>query len=155
MNEAVDYRVCHIAYAGLERKQVFRKSSMFYFILQEINQIVANIRVVTDSAVASMAQVGQRTSQGEQHLSDTASSLNEILHASAEVDQMMRSIASTNTQQSAAARELSERMLNISHRIEASTQEIAQAGGLIRDLSLKAEEMGTLVRHFDTEHCAA
>ncbi len=121
----------------------------------EINQIVANIRVVTDSAVASMAQVGQRTSQGEQHLSDTASSLNEILHASAEVDQMMRSIASTNTQQSAAARELSERMLNISHRIEASTQEIAQAGGLIRDLSLKAEEMGTLVRHFDTEHCAA
>lgn len=116
----------------------------------EINQLVAHVRAVTDSAVASMAQVGKQTSQGEQYLSDTAHSLDEILQASAEVDHMMRSIASTNTQQSAAARELAERMQTISSRIEASTREIAAAGGLIHDLSLKADEMGSLVRHFDT-----
>ena len=59
---------------------------------------------------------------------------------------MMRSIASTNTQQSAAARELAERMQTISGRIEASTREIASAGDLIHDLSVKADEMGNLVR---------
>ena len=110
---------------------------------------------MTDSAVASMSQVGERTTQGEQHLSDTAHSLDEILHASAEVDHMMRSIASTNTQQSAAARELAERMQTISGRIEASTREIASAGDLIHDLSVKADEMGNLVRHFATDAHAA
>jgi aerotaxis receptor len=121
----------------------------------EINQLVARVRAVTDSAVASMSQVGERTTQGEQHLSDTAHSLDEILHASAEVDHMMRSIASTNTQQSAAARELAERMQTISGRIEASTREIASAGDLIHDLSVKADEMGNLVRHFATDAHAA
>jgi aerotaxis receptor len=46
-------------------------------------------------------------------------------------------------------------MQTISGRIEASTREIASAGDLIHDLSVKADEMGNLVRHFATDAHAA
>ncbi|MFO1234015.1 MAG: hypothetical protein U1E47_02680 [Rivihabitans pingtungensis] len=62
----------------------------------EINQIVANIRTVTDSAVNSMHKVSDSSAQSELHLADTAASLNDILQASQSVEQMMRSIAVTN-----------------------------------------------------------
>ena len=38
----MNYSVCYVAYAGLQGQQVFRQSSVFYFILQEVNQVVAH-----------------------------------------------------------------------------------------------------------------
>ena len=116
----------------------------------EINQIVANIRTVTDSAVNSMHKVSDSSAQSELHLADTAASLNDILQASQSVEQMMRSIADTNVQQSATAHDLAERTVGISTRIEASTQEIGQAGRLIAELAGKAEDLQTMIRRFDT-----
>ncbi|AQR65337.1 hypothetical protein BXU06_09930 [Aquaspirillum sp. LM1] len=116
----------------------------------EINQIVASIRVVTDSAVANMRKVGDSSEQSEIHLADTARSLDDILQASRAVEQMMRGIADTNVQQSATAHDLAERTINISTRIEASTQEIAQAGTLIAELATKADQVQEMVRRFDT-----
>ncbi|MCK6438138.1 methyl-accepting chemotaxis protein [Rivihabitans pingtungensis] len=116
----------------------------------EINQIVANIRVVTDSAVANMRKVSDSSEQSERHLADTANSLNDILQASQSVEQMMRSIADTNVQQSATAHELAERTVGISTRIESSTQEIGQAGRLIAELAGKAEDLQAMIRRFDT-----
>ncbi|HNX71959.1 methyl-accepting chemotaxis protein, partial [Rivihabitans pingtungensis] len=116
----------------------------------EINQIVANIRVVTDSAVDNMRKVSDSSEQSERHLADTANSLNDILQASQSVEQMMRSIADTNVQQSATAHELAERTVGISTRIESSTQEIGQAGRLIAELAGKAEDLQAMIRRFDT-----
>ena len=116
----------------------------------EINQIVASIRMVTDSAVANMRKVGESSEQSEIHLADTARSLDDILQASRAVEQMMRGIADTNVQQSATAHDLAERTINISTRIEASTQEIAQAGTLIAELANKADQVQGMVRRFDT-----
>lgn len=116
----------------------------------EINQIVASIRTVTDSAVGAMHQVSDSSVQSERHLADTAASLNDILQASQSVEQMMRSIADTNVQQSSTAHDLAERTVGISTRIEASTQEIGQAGRLIAELAGKAEDLQTMIRRFDT-----
>ena len=116
----------------------------------EINQIVASIRMVTDSAVANMRKVGESSEQSEIHLADTARSLDDILQASRAMEQMMRGIADTNVQQSATAHDLAERTINISTRIEASTQEIAQAGTLIAELANKADQVQGMVRRFDT-----
>jgi aerotaxis receptor len=66
------------------------------------------------------------------------------------VEQMMRSIADTNVQQSSTAHDLAERTVGISTRIEASTQEIGQAGRLIAELAGKAEDLQTMIRRFDT-----
>ena len=38
----MDNSVCYVAYTGLQWEQVFRQSSMFYFVLQEVNQVVAH-----------------------------------------------------------------------------------------------------------------
>jgi aerotaxis receptor len=66
------------------------------------------------------------------------------------VEQMMRSIADTNVQQSSTAHDLAERTVGISTRIEASTQEIGQAERLIAELAGKAEDLQTMIRRFDT-----
>ncbi len=116
----------------------------------EINQIVASIRTVTDSAVGAMHQVSDSSAQSERHLADTAASLNDILQASQSVEQMMRSIADTNVQQSSTAHDLAERTVGISTRIESSTQEIGQAGRLIAELAGKAEDLQAMIRRFDT-----
>ena len=68
MDKAVDYRVCHIAYAGLERKQVFRKSSLFYFILQKINQIVAHFFSVVIKRSQGAGNIGQITGNNSNNL---------------------------------------------------------------------------------------
>ena len=115
----------------------------------EINQIVASVRDVTDSAVANMMHVSQSSSQSEAHLAATSNSLSEILEASQAVGLMMCNIAEANVQQSAAAHDLAERTVNISARIEASTQEITQVGGLIADLAEKADELDKLLKQFD------
>jgi len=43
INKAVDDGVGHVAYAGLQREQVFRKSAVFHFVLQEGNEVVAHL----------------------------------------------------------------------------------------------------------------
>lgn len=115
----------------------------------EINQIVASVRDVTDSAVANMMHVSQSSSQSEAHLAATSNSLSEILEASQAVGLMMWNIAEANVQQSAAAHDLAERTVNISARIEASTQEITQVGVLIAELAETADELDKLLKQFD------
>ena len=119
----------------------------------EINQIVASVRDVTDSAVANMMHVSQSSSQSEAHLAATSNSLSEILEASQAVGLMMWNIAEANVQQSAAAHDLAERTVNISARIEASTQEITQVGVLIAELAETADELDKLLKQFDIGEC--
>ena len=68
MNKAVDYRVCHIAYAGLERKQIFRKSSLFYFILQELNQVISHPFSVVIKRSQGAGNIGQITGNNSNNL---------------------------------------------------------------------------------------
>ncbi|MCG9055331.1 methyl-accepting chemotaxis protein [Laribacter hongkongensis] len=117
----------------------------------EINDIVGQITNVTDHAVSAMQAVGERSTQGEIHLAETAASLSNIVDASQTINDRMRDIAETNQQQSGAAQDLAQRMVAISARIEDATREIEAAGRLVNDLFRQAHAMNEVVSHFDND----
>ncbi|AQR65252.1 hypothetical protein BXU06_09450 [Aquaspirillum sp. LM1] len=115
----------------------------------EIHSLVSEITGVTESVVAAMEQVGAHTAAGEQQLASTMDTLQHIVEASEQVNDMVRGIAETNHQQSITSHDLVNRTVNVSEQLEASAHAVQLARGMIDDLLKQAEQMTRLARHFE------
>ncbi|OWY38512.1 chemotaxis protein [Xenophilus sp. AP218F] len=120
----------------------------------EINALVANIGKASQETVNAMNRVNSETRAGSEVQQNAADSLARIRESSAQVSRMMREIAGTNAEQSAAAQHLAERMENIAEQFEETHRHLEDANASVAGFGGSARRLAGMAAHFKLDATA-
>ncbi|MEW6313481.1 MAG: PAS domain-containing methyl-accepting chemotaxis protein [Pseudomonadota bacterium] len=115
----------------------------------DISKMVENIRSTTNAAVSSMENAVTEVKQGMEHINASGKSLQQILDAANQVDEMTRSTSHTLKEQTKATEEVTHSMEQISQMGESNHRSLAEVGNQVNNLMHTAEELSLLVQHFE------
>jgi len=118
---------------------------------EEIAESIQAIQTETASAVEKMNQGTEQVAQGTELASQAGESLTTIVGGATQVSDMVQSIAAAAEQQSAASEQISRNVESINAISKQSSEGASQAASAAAQLSVKAEELQSLVGQFKTE----
>jgi len=113
-----------------------------------INNLVAEIHRIADSAVSSMQQAVVEVDSGVGKMRESVAGLNQITSASNEVTRMANLISNEAATQADAGVDVSSNMVQVAQSVEQNTYIAKQASELSRDLSQVAERLKNLMGEF-------
>jgi aerotaxis receptor len=116
---------------------------------EQINALVGNVHQAAEGTITTMRAVTDATRAGVATQQSTAEQLAAVRDTTVKVNDMMRDVASTNSQQSAAAAQLSARMSDVATQIAESHQHVEEASQVITRLAGQSRQLAALAGHFE------
>ena len=117
----------------------------------EIKQLIQNVRQAADSTVSAIGTITEQTRAGAEAQQRTSEQLKAIEQSSTEVNLMMQTIANANSEQSATAAHLAERMTHIAQQFAESHQNINHTSQGVTSLANQAARLSEMANHFETD----
>ncbi len=114
----------------------------------EIAQSIAAIQGETKDAVSRMSRGKEQVVSGVQSARSAGDSLDQIVGNAGEVAAMIHGIAAATEQQSVTAEQIARNVESTTKSIRLAAEGAAQSSGAVLGLSVKAEELQTLVGQF-------
>ncbi len=115
---------------------------------QEIDATIRTIQEETRATLETMEQSRQAVDDGRSETTRAHASLDGIITASRNVEQMIQMIATAATEQTAASGEISESASNISKLAEENARAAAEAAGASTNLSHLASDLDGIIHGF-------
>ncbi|SMF13697.1 methyl-accepting chemotaxis protein [Pseudogulbenkiania subflava] len=116
---------------------------------EQINALVGNVHQAAEGTIATMKTVTEATRAGVATQQSTAQQLAAVRDTTLQVNDMMRDVAMTNSQQSASAAQLSARMGDVATQIAESHQHVEEAGQVITRLACQSRQLARLAGQFE------
>ena len=118
---------------------------------KEIAEMIESIQKETRNAVGAMEQESQEVQVGVEKTSASGAALLEIIKMSEDVGDMITTIATAATEQSATTEEINSNVSKISSSIQQSSSAAEQTSKACADLSTLASDLCNVVNQFTLE----
>ncbi len=115
---------------------------------KEIAEIIQKLRTSTAGTVQAMEEVHRTVDEGASHTSRARETLEEIVHSSEMVEQMLSQIVAAVEEESATSQQMAQNVAAMSQVIEKSARNIAELAETARNFSRLATELQQLLQRF-------